>query len=459
MLRIALVLCILCPVAAAQSPVNVEPYRDAAARISAAALADSSAFELTALFVDRFPRRLSGSQMLEDGIDWLLERLVEGGIQNVRGQEVVVPHWVRGEESLTVIEPVAEAVPMALLGLGGSVGTDPGGLTAEVLVVRDFDELEARSSEVAGRIVVFNAPFTTYGATVQYRSTGPARAAALGAAAALVRSITQYSLQTPHTGGTRYAEDGPRIPAAAITIEAAEWLQRRQNRGDRTILNLQMGAHQLPDAISRNVIGEIVGRERPEEVVVLGGHIDSWDIGQGAHDDAAGVFVTWRAMQLLHDLGLQPRRTVRFIAWTNEENGLRGAWEYRNSLSDEDIANHVLALEVDFGVFEPVGFGIAADEGFAAALKPIEELIWPLLTDSDQFQRGIVPGSGAPDLIPLMQAGIPGVGFHTDNERYFWYHHTAADTVDKLDPGYMARAVAAIATFIYVVADMPETIR
>jgi carboxypeptidase Q len=449
-----LALLLLAVPAAAQPTFDPEPYRPAVERIFAAALADSAAFQRTAHLVDYYPRRLSGSQMLEDAIDWVLDELRRDGLENVRGQEVVVPHWERGEESLDMVRPRPEALP--LLGLGGTIGTPADGITAEVMVVRSFEELEARSDEAAGRIVVFNAPFTTYGATVQYRVRGATEAARHGALAALVRSVTQVSLQTPHTGMLRYAEDVEPIPAAAITIEGAELLQRFQDRGDRPVVTLRLGARTLPDALSRNVIAELVGRERPEEVVVLGGHIDSWDVGQGAHDDAAGVVVTWEAVRLLHELGLRPRRTVRFVAWTNEENGLRGAWAYRNALSDQELADHVLALESDSGVFEPVNFGVTASDAAFAVLKGIEPLLLPVLSEGQARERGIVRGGGGADISPLMAEGVPGVGFHTDDHRYFWTHHTEADTVDKLDPGEMARAVAAIAAFVYVVAEMPE---
>jgi carboxypeptidase Q len=455
MLRTLLLAVLLAgPTALAQRGPDIELYRAAADRIIAAALADSVAFERMAVLVDTYPRRLSGSDGLEGAIDWLLDLARTDGLQNVRGQEVMVPHWERGEEFLAMVSPRAEA--FAMLGLGGSIGTPADGITAEVLVVGSFDELALRADEAAGRIVVLNAPFTVYGETVQYRVRGAIEAARYGAVAALVRSVTPYSLQTPHTGGMRYEDDVERIPAAAITIEDAELLQRLQDRGERPVVTLRMGARLLPDALSRNVIAEVVGREQPEEVVVLGGHIDSWDVGQGAHDDAAGVMVTYEALRLLHRLGLQPRRTVRFIAWTNEENGLRGAFAYRDSLTDQELARHVLGLESDSGVFEPVSIGITASDEAFAMLKRIEPLILPVLGQSEHRETGITRGGGGADLIPLMRDGVPGAGFYTDDWRYFWYHHTEADTVDKVDPHHMARAVAAIATFIYVVAEMPE---
>lgn len=440
--------------AVAQSPLDVEPYREAADRIIEAALADSAAFERMAYMADTFGPRLSGSESLERAIDWMLAEMEADGLENVRAQEVMVPHWVRGEESVELVEPRRERLPM--LGLGGSVGTPAEGITAEALVVRSFEELEARRDEVPGKIVVYNVPFTTYGETVRYRTNGAVEAARHGAVASLIRSVATYSLQTPHTGMMRYADDVPRIPHAALSSEAAQMLQRMQDRGDRLVLTVRMEAQTLPDARSRNVIAEVVGREHPEEVVVIGGHSDSWDIGQGAVDDASGVVVTWEAARLLKALGLRPRRTVRVVAWTNEENGLRGAVAYRESLDSTALANHVVALESDFGVYEPVGFGFTGSDEAYALVKPIEALIAPLLGESDIFETGIIPGGGGADIGPLMREGVPGMSLNTDAARYFWVHHTAADTVDKLDPGEFARAVAATAVLVYVIAEMPE---
>ena len=451
----ALLVLVLAAPLAAQPALDVSPYRDAADRIIAAALADSAAYERLVTLVDRFPRRLSGSEELERSIDWSLAEMEADGLENVRGEPVMVPHWVRGEEAAVMVEPRREDLPM--LGLGGSVGTPPEGITAEVLVVLSFEELERRRDEAAGKIVLFNVPFTTYGETVRYRVNGAVEAARHGAVAALVRSVTPYSMQTPHTGTMRYAEDQPRIPSAALTIEGAELLQRMQDRDERVVVTLTMGAETLPDAESRNLVGEIVGREFPDEVVVIGGHIDSWDVGQGAMDDAGGVVVTWEAVRLLHALGLRPRRTIRVVGWTNEENGLRGAVAYRDQHA-ADLHNHVLAAEIDGGVFMPLGFGVTASDSAFAMLKPIEALLAPVLGEVEGFPTGITRGGGGADIGPLMAEGVPGAGFRVDGSRYFWYHHTAADTADKLDPEEVQRGVAAMAIFAYVVAEMPEAL-
>jgi carboxypeptidase Q len=248
-----------------------------------------------------------------------------------------------------------------------------------------------------------------------------------------------------------YADSVPRIPAAALTVEDAMLLRRLQDRGERVVVRLTMGARTLPDRASRNVVAEFRGRERPDEIVVLGGHTDSWDVGQGAMDDGGGVVAAWEAVRLLRELGLRPRRTVRVVGWTNEENGLRGGDAYRNAHRTE-LASHVLAIEADGGVFAPRGFGFqGTDSAFALVAR-----IAPLL---ERIGAGaITRGGGGADIGPIMREGVPGMGLNVDGTRYFWYHHSDADTIDKLDPREMALCVAALAVMAYVVAEMPETL-
>ncbi len=424
-----------------------EAYREPAERLIAAALRDSAAYERLALLTDRFGPRFSGTPELEAAIDWILEEMRRDGLENVRGEPVMVPRWVRGAESAEMIAPRRAALPM--LGLGGSIATPPEGITAEVLVVSSFEELESRAAEARDRIVVFDVPFTTYGETVRYRVDGAIAAARAGALAALVRSVTPFSMQTPHTGAMRYDPEVPRIPAAAITLEDAMLLHRMQQRGERPVVRLQMSAQTLPDVPSRNVVAELRGRERPEEVVVIGGHIDSWDVGTGAMDDAGGCVAAWEAVRLMQALGLRPRRTVRVVLWTNEENGLRGAYAYRDRYRDE-LNHHVLAIESDAGVFKPEGFGFTgSDEAY--------EIIRQIGTLLEGIEAGtITRGGGGADIAPLMALGVPGMGLEVDDTLYFWYHHTDADTIDKLDPREVALSTAAMAVMAYVVAEMPE---
>jgi carboxypeptidase Q len=429
--------------------VRAEDYRERAGRIIGAALTSDVAYRRLAWLTDRIGNRLSGSDSLTRAIEWAASEMKRDRLDNVRAEKVMVPHWVRGEESLELLEPVGRKLSM--LGLGDSVGTPPAGITAEAVVVRSFDELEALGERVRGKIVVYNAPFTTYGETVAYRGSGPSRAAKYGAVAAIVRSVTPVSLQTPHTGSLRYTDDQPKIPAAAITIEGVELLQRMQERGERPVLRLKMEAHFLPDAESANVVAEIKGRERPEEVVVVGGHIDSWDVGQGAQDDGGGCIVSWEAVRLLKELGLRPRRTVRVVLFTNEENGARGGAGYAAAHKAE-LANHVLAIESDIGVFRPTGFGLSekASPQARADFQEIAKLLSGLRADR------IDPDGEGTDIAPMMKEGVTGASLDDDYSHYFDIHHTQADTFDKVNPQELAACVAAMAVMAYVVAEMPE---
>jgi carboxypeptidase Q len=367
----------------------------------------------------------------------------------------MVPSWARGAESCELVAPTRAKIHM--LGLGGSVDTPPDGLEAEVVCVSSFDELDRLPVEqVRGRIVVYNQPWEGYGRTVRYRSEGAIRAARKEAIAALLRSVTGHSLRSPHTGMMRYADGVPRIPFAAISVEDAARLARLASTGMSVRVKLSMEARTLPDSPSANLIAEIPGREKPEEIVVLGGHSDSWDVGQGAHDDASGCIACWQAVQLVHDLRLQPRRTLRVCLWTNEENGLRGADAYAKWV-DAQVKNHVAAIEMDSGAERPTGFGIsipgAAQEiqtRALARLRAISSLLEP--TGATQMSLG---GGGA-DIGPLMRQGVPGIGHRTVAEHYMDWHHSEADTLDKIDPAEFRKSVAALAVLSFVLADMPE---
>lgn len=435
------------PPAPSASTSWLDPYREPAARLVGEALSSSFAWDRLALIGDTFGNRLSGSQALEDAIRWAVAEMKKDGLDNVHTEPVKVPHWVRGRESVELTFP--RPMPLVMLGLGNSIGTPAEGIEADVLVVRNFEELDAAADRVRGRIVLYNAPFTTYGETVQFRSTGPSRAAAMGAVAALVRSVGPPGLRLPHTGALRYAEGAPQIPAAAITTEDADRLQRMQDRGTRVRVRLKMEAKFLPDADSFNVVGELRGREKPDEVVVVGGHFDSWDVGTGSTDDGGGCVVTWEALRIMKKLNLRPRRTVRVVLWTNEENGTRGAEAYRDRYK-EQLASHVLMFESDSGVFRPTGFGFTGSETARATVKEIATLLRGIQAD-----RISAAGEGA-DIGPSVQAGnIPAMSLDVDGN-YFLIHHTQADTIDKIDPMDMSRAAAAIAVVAYVIAEMPE---
>ncbi|MFN0068138.1 MAG: M20/M25/M40 family metallo-hydrolase, partial [Limisphaerales bacterium] len=396
---------------------------------------------------DRFGARFSGTTNLEAAIDWTVARLREDGFDEVRTEPVMVPRWVRGAESAELVEPTPGPLPM--LGLGGSIGTPPEGITAPLLVVTNFAELAARTNEAAGRIVLFNAAFTDYGATVQVRWRGPAEAARAGAVACLIRSVTPFSLQTPHTGAMDYPTNAPRIPAAALTIEDADRLHRWQARGVTPVARLRMAAQTLPEVPSRNVLAELRGRERPEEIIVVGGHFDSWDVGQGALDDGVGCIAAWEALRQIKGLPQPPRRTLRLVLWTNEENGLRGARAYAHRPADE-LARHVAAIELDRGLGWPRGFSFLGGDAGLAMLRGFSDRLAPL--GAGEFRRG---GVGA-DLGPLIERGVPGLEMINSSTNYFWFHHTAADTVDKVSPAELDATVAALAVLAWSLADAPE---
>jgi carboxypeptidase Q len=432
------------------APEWLAPYRDAAGRLLGEAVASDAAWQRLAYLGDTYGNRLSGSPNLDAAIKWAVEEMKRDGLENVHTEAVKVPHWVRGRESLEIAGQVPQ--PLVMLGLGNSVGTPPAGIEADLLVVHSFEELDAARDRVKGKIVLFNVPFTAYGDTVRFRATGPSRAAALGAVAMLVRSVGPPGLRTPHTGALTYTDGQPQIPAAAVTTEDAARLDRMAGRGIKVRLKLTMEAKFLPDADSANVIGEIRGRELPNEVVVLGGHLDSWDVGTGSTDDGGGCIATWEALRLMKKLNLRPRRTVRVVLWTNEENGGRGGLGYRDHHLEE-LPNHVLMLESDGGVFRPTGFGFSGSDAGRAKVRDIATLLAAIHADA------IGASGGGADIGPsVQQANIPAMSLEADGN-YFLIHHTPADTVDKIDPLDIAHASAAIAVMTYVVAEMPDRLK
>ena len=424
-------------------------YRQTADSLIGAATSDSAAYARLGRLVDTFGHRLSGSASLESAIDWILSEMKSDSLQNVRGEKVMVPRWVRGAESADLVKP--RAAPLRMLGLGGSVATPKNGITAPVLVVNSFDDLRSRASEARGKIVLFDAPFTSYRETVHYRVEGASAAARAGAVASLIRSVASFSIRSPHTGVMHYDSTVAQIPAAALSVEDAEMLHRFQDRGQPVIVRLRMGARTLPDAPSRNVVAEVVGRDRPDEVVVLGGHIDSWDVGQGAMDDGGGAVAAWEAVRLILRLGLRPRRTIRVVLWTNEENGGKGGLGYRDAHAGQ-LENHVLAMESDNGVFTPYGFRFSGSDAALARVQQVAALLQPIGASKVSREKE----SPEADIAPLVERGVPGVGLEVDRTRYFWFHHSDGDTLDKIDPAQLARCVAAMAVMAYVVADLPD---
>jgi hypothetical protein len=445
-----------------------QKYQAPAQKLIDAALADQEGLARLQYLCDRIGNRISGSPSLERAIQWAAAEMKAAGLENVQTPPVKVPRWIRGQESAVMLEPVNK--PLTMIGLGMSVGTPKEGIAGNVVAVSSFDELTALGrAKVEGKIVLFNPEWQGYGQTVMYRTNGPSAAAKLGAKAVLVRSMTGNSLQTPHTGATQYADGVAKIPAAALSVEDAAMIQRLAKAGTPVQVRLSMEAHQEPDADSHNVMGEIRGSEKPEEVVVLGGHIDSWDIGQGANDDGSGIMATFQAVALIKKLGLRPRRTIRVVFWVNEENGGAGGRAYRAMVGDQ-IKNHVAAIEMDGGAEKPIGFGFGGggEEGLggrggrgAAAPDPVTPAAFQRAVDIGKLLVGIeggqmTSGGGGSDIGPLLADGVPGFGVRTVGIHYFDWHHTDADSFDKIVPREFQLNVAALAVLSYVVADMPE---
>ncbi|XP_040828554.1 carboxypeptidase Q isoform X2 [Ochotona curzoniae] len=390
---------------------EIASYRDVAkAIINRAVYGESQnrSYERLALLVDTVGPRLSGSKSLEKAIQIMYQNLQENGLDNVHLEPVKIPHWERGEESAVILAPRRHQ--MAILGLGSSVGTPPEGITAEVLVVTSFEELRRRAPEAKGKIVVYNQPYVNYSVTVQYRVSGAVEAAKVGALASLIRSVTSFSIYSPHTGIQEYQDGVPKIPTACITVEDAELMSRLASRGIRIVVQLKMGAKTYSDAYSFNTVAEITGSKFPEQVVLVSGHLDSWDVGQGAIDDGGGAFISWEALSLIKDLGLRPKRTLRLVLWTAEEQGGVGASQYYQ-LHKVNISNYSLVMESDLGTFLPTGLQFTGSEKAKAIMKEVMSLLEPLNitqvlsdgegTDISFWIRDGVPGSLLQRCLPL----------------------------------------------------------
>ncbi len=438
----------LAPGALVPVPAHAEDHAEVTA-ILAHALDDTFAHTALRELADEVGPRLAGSEGMQRAHAWAERWLARAGADTVWREAVTVPRWERGHEWARLTRPYE--APLSLLGLGMSVGTPPAGLEAEVIAVRDWEELEARAGEVAGKIVVFDPPWRSYGFNVDYRVNAAGRAAAHGAVAALIRPAG-FGQNTPHTGVMRYPDDDtPRIPAASLTPEGAALLHRLSDAGARPRVRLMMEARTLPDGPCANVIGELRGRERPQEIVVIAGHLDAWDTGSGAHDDGAGCTIMVAALKVLQDLELRPRRTVRVVLYTSEEYGGQGGDAYVARHAGA-IERHVLALESDAGCFAPAGFSVRADSTTIAFLDRLAAPLAPVGADS------VYAGWAGVDIRPLVDRGVPGVGHRVHGADYFRYHHGPADVYEAIRPQDLAANVAAVAGFVYAVADSPDPI-
>jgi len=425
------------PLAVLEAP---EPrLRQVADKLITSLTSDKRLYPRLVELCDTFGPRLSGSDNLERALDWILAELKRDGLSTARGEPVMVPRWLRKEEELSLLAPTVQR--LSVLGFGGSASTTLEGVTAPVVVVQRLDGLS--SALVRDKIVLFAPPFVSYEASVPFRIFGAQKAAEAGARAALLRSLTPQSLGTPHTGVTLYKAGGPQIPFAAVTTEDADRLLRLSQTGRKLEAKLVLRSEQLPPSTSRNVVAEVLGSEHPDEVVVFGCHIDSWDVGTGAHDDGGNCIAAWHALLALREH--KPRRTVRLVMWVNEENGSAGAKAYAAAHGTE---KHVLALEADSGVFRPTGWLFSGSDAALVKVHKIAQLLAPL-----RAAMVGTPGGGA-DLRPLAERGVPVVGLQVAGERYFVYHHSAADTVDKVDPVELGQVAAALAVFVYGAAEL-----
>lgn len=442
------------------------PYSDQTlaelGQVEQAALHGDYAYRQVAHLSDNIGPRLSGSPQAQKAVEYVAAELRALGLE-VTLEPVLVPHWVRGEEraELTQFPGQAEGTTqkVVLTALGPSVGTPPEGLTAEVVAVKDLHELSALGrAKVAGKIVLFNHPFDqqmaavgegldAYRQAVIYRSNGPSAAARLGAVAALVRSVGGAAYRLPHAGFTHYATGVPPVPAAAVSVEDAEMVAALAAQGP-VRMHLVLTPQTLPDAPSFNVIGDLKGSEKPDEVVIVSGHLDSWDLGTGAIDDGAGVAVAMEVAQLVKTLGLHPKRTIRVIAWMSEENGSAGARLYAKEHAAE-ADKHFAALESDLGADHPSGIFIAAKPEAKGLLAPVAEV----LSASGAGSLQMTAEAGA-DVGPLANLHVPTFAPIQDSRTYFNYHHTAADTLDKIDPHSLAENAAVMAVTAYALANL-----
>lgn len=418
------------------------------------ALTTDGALETLRSLTDSVGPRLAGSAGDRLAVEWAVATLGAQGFSNVRAEPVKVPRWERGEETGAVVAPVPQR--LSLTALGGSVATPPGGLEAEVVEATSLEAVDALGEKAKGKLVLLWKRMERkrdgggYGETVGLRVAGPSRAARVGAVGVLLRSVGTSDARFPHTGVLRYDEAAPRIPAAALAIPDADLIHRLLADGRPVRVRLTLSCRTLPDADSANVVGEVRGREKPDEIVVVAGHLDSWDLGTGAVDDGAGVAISLEAARLIGASARRPRRTVRVVLYANEENGGRGAAAYVEAHRAE-LARHVAALEADSGAGRPFAFGWNAGPSAEGVLKEIAASL--ARTGIEGIKAG---GDGGADISAMKPAGVPLFGLRQDASRYFDLHHTADDTFDKVEPAELRTAVAAAAGFVYAVADLPE---
>jgi carboxypeptidase Q len=418
------------------------------------ALSNGKSYEMLHDLTINIGPRLSGSPGAAAAVEWSRHVMEQFGFDSVWLQPVMVPHWVRGQQEVgSIISKKKGTVPVNVCALGGSIGTGPSGIAAGIVEVKSFDELKMLGTKgVQGKIVFFNRPmdptkidaFTAYGGAVDQRGGGAAQAVKYGAVAVLVRSMGLNQEEYPHTGGMRYATDGAKIPALAISTKHADALSKLLKEEKDLQFYMENHSVMLEDAPSFNVIGEMKGTEFPEQIIVVGGHLDSWDLAQGAHDDGAGCVQSIEVLRLFNAIGFKPKHTVRAVMFMNEENGLRGGLKYAE-LAEKNKEKHIVAIESDRGGFTPRGFTMTAPKEVRAKIKSWKPLLEPYgLTDFDQ------EGGGA-DIGPLGRQDVPVMEYLPDSQRYFDYHHTREDTIDKVSKRELELGAASMAALVYLI--------
>jgi carboxypeptidase Q len=431
---------------------NAQRYDSLAMKIITSALGQNKVIEILTELCTKIGSRLSGSLQAATAVQWTKQKMKELGFTNVHTEPVMVPRWVRGskEEGYYSLNKSRKKTALHIAALGGSVGTSKKGIIAEIVEVKSWKELNKILEQVKGRIVFYNRPMdrslislgAAYADAVDQRSQGAIEAARFGTAAALVRSMTTRNDDVPHTGGMNYVDSIPKIPAASVSTNDANLLSKFLAEGKKVTVTLTLSCDTLPDVESANVLGELVGGEKPKEIILIGAHLDSWDKGQGAHDDGAGCIHALEALRLLKELGIQPKRTIRVVLFMNEEHGLNGGSRMAKDREGEKL---IAALESDAGGFSPRGLGIS-DSAAQVTLSQYASLFRSIGADH------ITRGGGGSDIDPLMKKGVVCLALRVDGQRYFDYHRSDNDTIDKVNERELVLGAAVEAIIAYIIA-------
>lgn len=419
------------------------------------ALERGDSYEMLRYLTKNIGGRLSGSPQAAAAVEWSRQQMMTYGFDTVYLQPVMVPHWVRGKKEIgrIVNSKKLGAVNVNVVALGNSVGSGPAGVLGNIIEVQDFQELaKLGKAKIQGKIIFFNRPmdpklmdtFAAYSGASNQRGSGPSEAAKYGAIGVVVRSLSSFTDDVPHTGGTRYGLNIPKIPAVAISTEGADLLSSLLKDDADLRFYFETHCEMLPDVLSYNVVGEIKGSEFPDEIIAVGGHLDSWDLSEGAHDDGAGCVQSIEVLRIMKAMDYQPKRTIRAVMFMNEENGLMGGRKYAE-LAAENNENHIAAMESDRGGFLPVGFGISGTTTQQDKLLSWKPLFEPY--NIYQFKRG---GGGA-DISPLRTQDVPTIGYLPDSQRYFKYHHTGIDNFEVVNQRELELGAAAMASVIYLI--------